>query len=712
MEEHEGDLKKRLKEMEEQHEWKSSQFERKVELMEREIAQYIQQEEEMTSRIMEMEKQEDEQMEKVGKLELQLEESENAREDSEQESLRLSEEVQGLQKEIGDLQENMESVNEELEQMRIENNDLNERLIELDSYEQECEEKVKEVESKASLLEDANLKLVDRVTELENVENKASLLEDANLKLMDRITELESVEIDLRSKLANSSVSVKSELMSSSGLEKSTDTDDLNVPTGRKLTGMFERLQDLESENQNYFDQLSNLQGADVLNKKLNEKVKLLEDSEEKLMERVMELEDREDFLTKENQKIRNSVTPTDIPDILTEVSDLRETVELLKTNLEILRSENEEYQEKIGEAEKTIQSLQGELSVQKTEMEMSDAKVTELQTSMKDLEDSLLKEKQCVQILQDSEKNLSVKLDQERSCSQTLETELSEITNKLKIMEKEHETRISELNETVASQQNTVSDLEISLSHFQHNEKEHAKRLSELTEENNALIKLVKSKKVHVNSNLESDSENTILNQMNSDQNTTPISAQSTPIKSELDPCAKAELISDISNITVSPADKRCANCIALNQRLSEQSKRGSTLQETVSALEKEMKEKEKTWKTLCSKCHDTLSDVFPSVLSETDSFFGLNKTEEFAKKMQTQQERCEELNLQVREKKLNCRVKELEDELEEFRRVLQDIVLDIQIRFHDEIQEVIDEVPCTFELPADLPVSYSVVC
>ncbi|XP_056005076.1 centromere protein F-like isoform X5 [Ostrea edulis] len=686
MEEHEGDLKKRLKEMEEQHEWKVNQFERKVDLMEREIAQYIQQEEEMTSRIMEMEKQEDELMEKVNKLELQLEESENAREDSEHGDQRLSEEMQGLQKENSDLQENLENVSEELEQIRIENNDLNERLIELDSYEQECEEKMKEVES------------------------KASLLEDTNCKLMDRITELESVEIELRSKLANSSVNVKSELTSYSGVDESTDTDDLNVPTGRKLTGMFERLQDLESENQNYVDQLCNLQGADVLNKKLNEKVKLLEDSEEKLMERVMELEDREDFLKKENQKLRNSVTLTEVPDILMEVSDLRETVELLKRNLEMLRSENEDYQEKISEAEKTIQSLQGELSVQKTEMEISEAKMTELQTSLKDVEDSLLKEKQCVQILQDSEKNLSVKLDQESSHSETLETELSETTKKLKIMEMEHDTKISELNETLASQLNTVSDLEISLSYFKHNEKEHTKKISELTEENNALIKLVKVKKVRVNSNSESESENTVLqdckNQMNSDQNATPISAQSTPIKSQIDPCAKAELIGDISNIVDSAEEKKCANCVTLNQKLSEQSKLHSALRESLTALEKEMKEKERTWKTLCSKCQGVLSDISPTVLSETDSFFGLNKTEEFTKKMQTLQEGCDELTLQVREKMLNCRVKELEDELEEFRRVLQDIVLDIQIRFHDEIQEVIDEVPCTFELPAGMPV------
>ncbi|XP_061184260.1 golgin subfamily B member 1-like isoform X3 [Saccostrea echinata] len=684
MEEHEGDLKKRLKELEEQHEWKVEQLEKKVELMEREIAQYIQQEEDLTSRIMEIEKHEDELMEKVNKyegevklLEQQLEESEGMREELEQEGERLSEEVNTLQKENQDLQENLESVSEELEQIRVENNDLNERVIELDSYEQECEEKMKAVET------------------------KSSLLEEANCKLMDRVTELESLEMELRSKPVSSSVNVKSD----SSEEKSTDTDDLNAPKGRKLTGMFERLQDLESENQIYSEQLVTLQGADVQNKKLNEKVKLLENSEEKLMERVMELEDREDFLMKENQKLRNSVTFTEVPDIMKEVADLRETVELLKVNLEMLKGENEDYKEQLSIAEETIQSLQNELSVHRTEMEVSETKVTEMETSLKSMEDSLVKEKQCVQDLRECERSLSVKLNQEKSRSEKLDSELSEVNLKLRTMEREYESKISELNETLSSQLVTVSDLENSLSHLKHNEEEHSRKISDLTEENNALLKVVKMKS---DVNCDSESEDTFVqdkeNQLKLNQIATPISAQSTPIKSDVNPSAKTELISDISNIDLSD-EKKCAKCFKLNQKLSEQLKKESILVENLTTLKKEFQAKEKSSKTLCSKCQEMVSNFSPSVLSE-DSFFGLNKTEEFNKKMQTLQKQCDEQSLRVREKALGCRVKELEDELEEFRRVLQDIVLDIQIRFHDEIQEVDDEVPRTFQLPSDLPV------
>nr|XP_022342694.1 227 kDa spindle- and centromere-associated protein-like isoform X6 [Crassostrea virginica] len=692
MEEHEGDLKKRLIEMEEKHEWKVKEYERKMELMEKEIAQYIQQEEDLTSRIMEIEKHEDEVMEKMNKyeedvkvLEDQLEESESVREDLEHKKERLVEEMEELRRENQELHENLENVNEELEQMRIENNDLNERVIELDSYEQECEEKVK------------------------TVEIKSNLLEEANCRLMDRVTELEGLEMELRNKLEKSTQNVYPK-SSCSSEDKSTDTDDLNAPTGRKLTGMFERLQDLESENQTYADQLVNLQGADVLNRKLGEKVKLLEDSEEKLMERVIELEDREDILTKENQKLRNSIMLTEVPDIVKEVSELRETIELLKANLESLRCENEEYQEKIAIAEETIQSLQSELSIQKSGLENSEMVVTELRGCLKETEDNLSKEKQCVQNLQDSEKKLSGKLEAERLHAEELENDLSKVKNSMKEKEMEYESKLSELNESLSSHANTVSELEMTLSHSKSNEEQHSQKISELTEENNALIKLMKMKSERVNSESESESETTFvqdkaIQRKLLNQNSTPISAQSTPIKHESDPCAKTELIGDISNIIHTSDEPRCANCVKLNQKLKEKSKRESTLMENLAAVKKTLEDKEKSGKNVCSKCQSVTSSS-PSISSDIDSFFGLNKTEEFNRKMRAMQEQCDEQTLRAREKALACRVKELEDELEEFQRILRDVVLDVQIRFHDDIQEAGPEVPHTFCLPSDLPV------
>ena len=467
----------------------------------------------------------------------------------------------------------------------------------------------------------------------------------------------------------------------------------------------------MESENQTYADQLVNLQGADVLNRKLGEKLKLLEDSEEKLMERVIELEDREDILTKENQKLRNSIMLTEVPDIVKEVSELRETIELLKANLESLRCENEEYQEKIAMAEETIQSLQSELSIQKSGLENSEMVVTELRGCLKETEDNLSKEKQCVQNLQDSEKKLSGKLAAERLHAEELETDLSKVRNSMKEKEMEYESKLSELNESLSSHANTVSELEMTLSHSKSNEEQHSQKISELTEENNALIKLMKMKSERVNSESESESETTFvqdkaIQRKLLNQNSTPISAQSTPIKHENNPCAKAELIGDISNIIHTSDEPRCANCVKLNQKLKEKSKRESTLMENLAAVKKTLEDKEKSGKNVCSKCQSVTSNS-PSISSDIDSFFGLNKTEEFNRKMRAMQEQCDEQTLRAREKALVCRVKELEDELEEFQRILRDVVLDVQIRFHDDIQEAGPEVPHTFCLPSDLPVS-----
>ncbi|XP_069140481.1 golgin subfamily B member 1-like [Argopecten irradians] len=216
-----------------------------------------------------------------------------------------SKELGQVRTENDELTEKLETVGAELDQVRSENDDLNERLIELDSSEQECLEKIRNIEIK-----NANIK---------HLEKKVDVLEEAEYRLMDRVSELEEIERSLRSRLEVVKTEQSTEttesyfpLSDSSGnedvvtkidskpvvetKEQTTDTFDLgDASQGGKVTGLFQRLQELESENQSLSEKLVSLTATDAQVKQLSEKVRLLENSEDRLMDRVMELEEIED---------------------------------------------------------------------------------------------------------------------------------------------------------------------------------------------------------------------------------------------------------------------------------------------------------------------------------------------------------------------------------------------------------------------------------
>ncbi|XP_060066658.1 nuclear anchorage protein 1-like isoform X2 [Ylistrum balloti] len=249
-----------------------------------------------------------------------------------------SKELGQVRTENDELTEKLETIGAELDQVRSENDDLNERLIELDSSEQECLEKIRNIEIK-----NANI---------QHLERKVDVLEEAEYKLMDRVSELEDIEQNLRSRLevvkfdkstettenylplsespVTDDVVTRIDVQPVETKEQTTDTNDLgeNSQAG-KVTGLFQRLQELESENQTLSEKLVSLTATDAQVKQLSEKVKLLENSEDRLMDRVMELEEIEDRMKRQIMKASKS------SEIVTEPSDIE--------NIEDARSKSQE---------------------------------------------------------------------------------------------------------------------------------------------------------------------------------------------------------------------------------------------------------------------------------------------------------------------------------------------------------------------------------
>ncbi|XP_021350814.1 centrosomal protein of 290 kDa-like isoform X3 [Mizuhopecten yessoensis] len=227
-----------------------------------------------------------------------------------------SKELGQVRTENDELIEKLETIGAELDQVRSENDDLNERLIELDSSEQECLEKIRNIEIK-----NANI---------QHLEKKVDVLEEAEYKLMDRVTELEEIEQGLRSRLDVVNIDKSTETteiylpLSESPMaqdevtrieakhvetnDQTTDTSDLGDNSqGGKVTGLFQRLQELESENQSLSEKLVSLTATDAQVRQLSEKVKLLENAEDRLMDRVMELEEIEDRMKRQIAKASKS---------------------------------------------------------------------------------------------------------------------------------------------------------------------------------------------------------------------------------------------------------------------------------------------------------------------------------------------------------------------------------------------------------------------
>lgn len=486
MEDFESDLKERMKDMEEK-------YDRKIEHLEREIAQYIEQEQVFNDKISDFEKFETEMMEKLeatdeenkqlaeenrilidkvlkssqNKQELDHKVSETVVINGETMDInQIKEELVELQSEKCYLEEVLQKAEKELKQIQLENDDLNERLIELDSSEEEYLEKLQKYEHQAAevvhlrkkvdVLEDAEIKLVDRVSELEEVEQslRAQLgnnKKDAEIKLTNRVSELEEIEESLRvqlnkynkdvydldtdtSDLADYNIPssptvceiplddscvkefhIKSEAFipetkpNHLNCDQETDTIDLmdiKAEGPGKVTGLFERLQDLENENQSLTEKLFNLTATDKQVRQQSEKIKILEGSEDKLMERVMELEEIEDRLRGELRRAKSAENR--LIEIEQELSEVQNTVEDLETKVENLQLENNTLRNEL-HSSGSNDSSHNEANIEK---------IMKLEHSKADL----TKEKE----------HLIQNLSEEKAKSLKAETDLKELENKL----------------------------------------------------------------------------------------------------------------------------------------------------------------------------------------------------------------------------------------------------------------------------------------
>ncbi|XP_063434418.1 golgin subfamily B member 1-like isoform X3 [Mytilus trossulus] len=499
MEDHESNLKERMREMEEK-------YERKIEHLEKEIANYIEQEQEFIEKISEFEKFETEMMEKLdaadeenqqlaeenrqlidkvlkpNHLHSDLEESETSGINGQTEMIdQLNNELSEIKTEKCQVDELLQRTKTELQQVQLENDDLNERLIELDSSEQECLEKLHKYEHQGA--------------ELTHLRKKVDVLEDAEIKLMDRVTELEEIEQGLRAQLDNNNKDVQLGVhdqetdtndlndnipsLSTEGeiplndtcvqefcvkslavisesktdhlpCDKQTDTIDLmdircdgsNSPG--KVTGLFERLQDLENENTSLTEKLSSLTSTDKQVRQLSEKIKMLEGSEDKLMERVMELEEIEDRVKGELKRAK--AAENRLGEVEQELSDVQKTMEDMEYKVESLELENSTLRNELNSS--GVSQVHSEANIEKI-LELEHAKA------------NLTKERD----------NLLLQLSEEKTKALKADNDLKELQNKFnEIQTKLDETEISEksLKENLNSLEkekekllDTVDDLE-----------------------------------------------------------------------------------------------------------------------------------------------------------------------------------------------------------------------------------------------------------
>ncbi|XP_052102217.1 golgin subfamily B member 1-like isoform X2 [Mytilus californianus] len=499
MEDHESDLKERMREMEEK-------YERKIDHLEKEIANYIEQEQIFTEKICEFEKFETEMMEKLdaadeenqqlaeenrqlidkvlktSQPDRELEESETSGINGQTEMIdQLNNELSEIKTEKCRIDELLQRTETELQQVQSENDDLNERLIELDSSEQECLEKLHKYEHQGA--------------ELTHLRKKVDVLEDAEIKLMDRVTELEEIEQGLRAQLDNNNKDVqlcvhdqetdtndlndnipslstegeiplndtcveefcvKSQALISESktdhlrCDKQTDTIDLmdvksdgsNSPG--KVTGLFERLQDLENENTSLTEKLSSLTSTDKQVRQLSEKIKMLEGSEDKLMERVMELEEIEDRVKGELRRAK--AAENRLAEVEQELSEVQSTMEDMENKVESLELENN-----------TLRNELNSSGVSQVHSEANFEKILELEHAKADL----TKEKDSLLLHLSEEKTKALKADNDLK---ELQNKFNEIQTKLDETENSEKSLKDNLNSLEKEKEkllDTVDDLE-----------------------------------------------------------------------------------------------------------------------------------------------------------------------------------------------------------------------------------------------------------
>ena len=318
----------------------------------------------------------------------------------------------------------------EVEQLRSENTDLHERMIELDESEKS--------------LQEINEKLKGELAAFEKTKDDMELSNEREQMLVNRINELESVEQHLTEQLeeakTNPSESQSVEMMIDDNEVKTiTEMMDKNIGTedfmegvmpgqeqGKPVSSMFERIQFLETENQELSTKLSTLTATDAQVRQLSEKVKALEENEDSLMERVMELEDEEDKLRRDLNRVRNSATSS---------SDLEEEVASLQDNEDQLNN--------------TIEGLKKEYNSLKQTMVSSDSEKGDIAVRLASIQNKYEAEKKKVESLLKGEEKMMKSVASEKRVTKEMEEELASTQEKLEELQTEYEAKLHEKDES-----------------------------------------------------------------------------------------------------------------------------------------------------------------------------------------------------------------------------------------------------------------------
>lgn len=328
----------------------------------------------------------------------------------------------------------------EVEQLRTENTDLHERVMELDESEKNLQERNEQLESDIEELKNAQKSFENSNDELNTLHKKIIELEETEKFLREQLNQTVKNENLDESGLSRDLVKQQS---SDSAYESSRDafkdTADKNIGTddfmegvmggqeqGKPVSSMFERIQILESENQELSTKLSTLTATDTQVRQLSEKVKALEENEDSLMERVMELEEEEDRLTRELNKLRKSASS--VTELEDELSSLQENEQELNSTIESLKSENSALKE-------TMQSSYCE----KGDIAIRLAAVQKLYDDEKKKVETLLK----------GEERLMKSVSSEKKAVKEIEEELANTQEKLEELQTEYENKLSEKDES-----------------------------------------------------------------------------------------------------------------------------------------------------------------------------------------------------------------------------------------------------------------------
>ncbi|XP_052248962.1 centromere protein F-like isoform X3 [Dreissena polymorpha] len=315
----------------------------------------------------------------------------------------------------------------EVEQLRSENTDLHERIMELDESERSLQEKNEHLSKEVESLQ-------------QSYRHECELSSSREQELVHRINELESFEHKLKGELhqnnedQNGIQNVCEDLGICS--KRQTELVDKNVGTqdfmegvgqeqGKPVSSMFERIQKLESENQELSTKLAEMTATDSQVRKLSEKVKGLEENEDSLMERVMELEEEEDRLKRELSRVRSSVS--DVSDLEEKLTELHSKEDELNSTIESLKLENDSL--KMGVA--SSDSEKGGIAVRL-------ASVQQMYEEQKKKVESLLK----------SEEQLMKSVSSEKKAAKAMEEELAATQEKLEELQTEYEHKLADKDE------------------------------------------------------------------------------------------------------------------------------------------------------------------------------------------------------------------------------------------------------------------------